>query len=132
MFYELIYVSLASWKMNSNDLNEIIKEANDKNVSKAISGCLYYNDRTFIQVLEGEKQKVLDLYTRIIKDSRHQNVEKLWEGIVEERAFPHFSMGLFVDEKNSYKNEIDKILNNIGSKSSTAKSLFTSLIKELS
>ena len=131
MFYELIYVSLASWKMNSDDLESIIEEANRKNITREITGCLYYNDRTFIQVLEGDKKKILDLYLKITMDARHQNVQKIWEGAIEERAFPRFSMGLFLDDDQNYQREINKILNEASTKSSVAKTLFESLVKEL-
>lgn len=132
MLYELIYVSLASWQMNADDLESIIDEANQKNVTREITGCLYYNDRTFIQVLEGEKNKVLDLFLKITKDARHLNVQKIWEGAIEERAFPNFSMGFFLDENQNYQKEISQILDEASSKSSVAKILFESLVKELS
>jgi hypothetical protein len=45
-----------------------------------------------MQLLEGDKADVLALYDTICRDSRHDHVDKLWDGPLDKRNFPSWSM----------------------------------------
>lgn len=47
----------------------------------------------FIQILEGEKPKVIEMYERIIADSRHHSKIIIEQGESDSRQFPDWSMG---------------------------------------
>lgn len=92
MLYELIYTSLAVREMANDDLNNILTVSRDKNKRLGITGILLYQNRTFIQLLEGEKEAVCELYKTIQKDDRHTRVATFWEAAIESRNFAQWSM----------------------------------------
>jgi len=49
---------------------------------------LLYNEEAFIQVIEGKREIIKNLFGRISKDSRHSNMVKLLGKPIEKRAFP--------------------------------------------
>ncbi len=62
-------------------------------------------DGDFIQVLEGDKEKVTNLYDKISKDIRHKGIINVVKGDVEKRQFNDWSMGY----KSTDYSEINKI-----------------------
>lgn len=52
-----------------------------------ITGCLAQPDGQFVQVIEGEIDRVDALMTRIVADARHENVVQLGEWIIQARLF---------------------------------------------
>ncbi len=92
MLYELIYTSLAVREMTKEDLNNILTVARDENKRLRITGILLYQNRTFIQLLEGEKEAVCELYKTIQNDDRHTRVTTFWEAPIESRNFAQWSM----------------------------------------
>ena len=54
---------------------------------------LLYIKNDFIQLLEGDKEKVLDLYDKIKQDPRHHDVNTLLSCYGNDRVFSEWSMG---------------------------------------
>ena len=52
-----------------------------------------------MQILEGEKETVLELYSTIINDERYRCVKTFWQGSISERGFSKWAMG-FVSTEN--------------------------------
>lgn len=92
--FEIVYQSFASEHFTIPQLNELMVLSRVKNRNSKITGCLLYHNRTFIQVLEGEKQAVDELYQKIKADTRHSKVELIWQGELAERGFNGWSMSL--------------------------------------
>lgn len=117
MFY-LIYVSSATKRMNNEELLALQQEASDNNKRLNVTGVFLYQDGTFMQMLEGEKNTVLDLYAKIQTDNRHKGVITMLEGDIEERNFHDWSMGFFnMDKVTNHANYNDYIKDNIALKS---------------
>lgn len=91
--YFILYVSYATREFSQNELELLWKKSANKNADLNISGMLLYLNQRFIQVLEGEKDQVKSLYSRIQKDKRHENVMTVIEGQVTKRNFENWSMG---------------------------------------
>ena len=93
MIYQLVYVSKARVALDTEALDEILSSARENNGKNDITGMLLFHEGSFIQVLEGEKDKVLALYEKISADPRHENTNVVLRTEVEERAFSQWSMG---------------------------------------
>lgn len=93
MLKTVIYTSAASPELSEDDLNLILEASRSNNEADGLTGMLLHAEGSFIQVLEGDAEIVDRTYKRIIKDSRHQLVMKLYEIEIEERNFPNWSMG---------------------------------------
>lgn len=90
--FELIYISNAVQTTTQKDINDILQVSIVTNNKLEITGCLVYFDSQFIQILEGSKTHILELYQKIKKDNRHKNVTTLWKGIKINRHFEEWNM----------------------------------------
>ena len=69
--FSLVYSSIASPKLDSSNLDKIHSTAMAFNKNNSITGCLLYHEGKFVQLLEGSKYHVINLYENIVKDTRH-------------------------------------------------------------
>jgi hypothetical protein len=95
--HEIVYVSLASESMSSQQLQTLLAWCRHENEKSQVTGVLVYHQREFLQLLEGEADVVTTLFAKIEFDQRHQQVYKLWDGPICERSYAHWSMA-FVDQ----------------------------------
>lgn len=93
MLYHLGYVSTQSRPMAREDFLGLLNDALARNENLDITGLLLHRDDSFFQVMEGEKEDVLEIFNSIRRDTRHHRVKVLFEGEVEEREFPDWRMG---------------------------------------
>lgn len=90
--FELLYTSIAPTGLSEAELNDILEKARIKNNNIGITGMMLYHDREIMQILEGKKNIVLDLFQTIFEDSRHTSVDVFYKGEIKERSFSHWSM----------------------------------------
>jgi len=93
MFYELVYASAAVRPFNPNDLSELLGTARRNNERVGVTGILLYHEGSFLQLLEGTRDDVLQIYAKVRQDPRHWRVSVVREGPVEARRFSSWSMG---------------------------------------
>ena len=89
----IVYVSFAFKDYSEKELEELLSGIRKKNALQGVTGLLLYNDQNFIQVIEGQRETIQNLFQIIEKDARHNNVVKLIEESIEQRAFPNWTMG---------------------------------------
>jgi hypothetical protein len=96
MLVRLMYASRAVDAVDMEELHAILRQSKANNPGAGITGvlCMCFDARVFIQVLEGGRDAVNQLYNRIAKDPRHGNVELLVYEEIGERRFAGWSMGL--------------------------------------
>ncbi|BDX08434.1 BLUF domain-containing protein [Planctobacterium marinum] len=93
----LIYASkVTPGFQDSLEINRILKTARKNNEAKQITGLLLCNLHYFLQVLEGPKSELTNLYQTIAQDSRHQDVTKISESKVASRQFSDWQMGFYL------------------------------------
>lgn len=73
--FSLIYRSVADESFSNAEVYQMLSAARDFNAEHDITGCLLFHNRRFLQLLEGEKEKVHHLFSLIESDSRHKNIE---------------------------------------------------------
>jgi uncharacterized Fe-S cluster-containing MiaB family protein len=91
--YHLAYFSTASMRFSEEDIDRLLKVSKDNNRKLGITGILLFIEGSFLQVLEGEKENVLDLFQTIRQDDRHYDVIIVFEGEKNKRNFEKWSMG---------------------------------------
>ena len=87
----IIYVSRKN-SVTRQDVSDIITVSSASNLSEGITGCLLSGQNSFLQILEGPKKAIQDLYEIIVKDSRHTDIKKLCDEAIKERLFSQWSM----------------------------------------
>ncbi|MBV9829379.1 MAG: BLUF domain-containing protein [Alphaproteobacteria bacterium] len=96
MLYSITYVSAAVRLFQRGELADLLEHGASNNRRRGITGLLLYIDGNFIQLIEGEKDVVSDLFEQIRLDPRHRTVITLTRGRIEQRHFANVSMG-FID-----------------------------------
>ncbi|WP_207423192.1 BLUF domain-containing protein [Desertivirga brevis] len=99
----IVYVSTASEQISETELQSILTKSRSNNEKKNITGLLIYSSGNIMQVLEGDKQELENLYKVINKDPRHFGVIKLQEVTVNTRIFSEWSMGFKTVSPEEFK-----------------------------
>jgi hypothetical protein len=93
MLVRLMYASRAADTVDEDQLHTILRQSKADNPNHGITGVLCYSEGIFIQVLEGGRGPVNQLYNRIVADPRHRDVVLLTYEEIGERRFAGWSMG---------------------------------------
>ena len=89
----LIYISSATRIPSEKDLLELLAQSRSRNIKQNITGLLLYRNGIYMQLLEGNKKDVHEIFASIQKDSINTGVAKLIEEGIIQRDFPAWSMG---------------------------------------
>lgn len=73
-------------------VQKIIEESQKNNAENDLTGVLLYSEEFFIQYLEGSPINVTETYSKIKRDSRHEEVVLLGYNEIEERIFKEWRM----------------------------------------
>lgn len=107
--YELLYCSSARQDLTNDDINAILQTSRRWNTEFNITGCLLYYDKQFLQILEGNKKIVKQLFSMIQLDDRHSGIVLLAENEKEKRFFVDWNMA-FSELSIKDMEDIDKVL----------------------
>jgi hypothetical protein len=93
MLVRCLYASRPSAALVSSSFEDILAQSRKNNPDLGVTGLLCVSDDLFIQVLEGGRDEVCDLYNTIVRDERHQQVRLLIYEEINERRFGNWTMG---------------------------------------
>lgn len=93
MLVRLLYASRASAPLSQGIVESILEQSRRKNPALGVTGVLCFSDDVFIQILEGGRDEVCELYNAIAGDERHTNVRLLVYDEISERRFGGWTMG---------------------------------------
>lgn len=77
------------------DLQAIVSSARRNNASIHVTGTIFYQNRRFLEFIEGDREVLRKLMSRIGKDSRHKNIEFLFDDPIDERGFRDWGLQSF-------------------------------------
>jgi hypothetical protein len=118
--HHLIYLSSASRPFSASELHELLARSQHNNESMGLTGLLLYKDGNFLQALEGEKEVVEKVFSKIELDRRHHGILVLFNEEIQERDFSAWTMG-FHDLSAAGHDGFDEILNEINAKENLAR-----------
>ncbi|GJE35944.1 hypothetical protein LDDCCGHA_6165 [Methylobacterium oxalidis] len=97
MIHQLVYYSRNTVpggdRAMLTNMREILSVSQRNNSRDGITGFLIFDKTHFVQILEGDRAKVTETYTRIARDSRHSAAAIINVRDVEARLFPNWTMG---------------------------------------
>ncbi len=93
MLVRLLYASRAAEPVATAILDEILGQSRQNNPGKGITGLLCFSNGIFVQVLEGGRDEVCELFNAIVRDERHHDVKLLVYEEIAERHFGSWTMG---------------------------------------
>jgi hypothetical protein len=93
MLVRCLYASRPTRPLDGDVLDRILAQSRKNNPPKGVSGLLCVAETLFLQVLEGGRDEVCDLYNTIVRDDRHEHVRLLIYTEIDERRFGAWTMG---------------------------------------
>ena len=93
MLVRLLYVSKAVNNDANSHTEAILASSRAHNVSNGITGILCYGGGIFLQVIEGGRAQVNELYNSLVQDKRHKEVVLLHYEEITQRRFSGWTMG---------------------------------------
>ena len=93
VIFQLIYTCALASTVVCDDLETIAETSRERNMKRSITGILLCKDGSVLQVLEGDKSAVMELYAKITSDTRVTKPLVLIQRMTSEREFPKWSMG---------------------------------------
>jgi len=94
----LLYISYESYFLTEDDLQLIMASSLRNNQRLKLTGLLLHSRGSFMQLLEGEDENVLDMWLQLHDDPRHRDLRLLIHEPITERSFPDWAMSFRVVE----------------------------------
>ena len=93
MLVRLLYASRAAVPLTTPIVDSIMEQSRENNPRQGITGLLCFSGDIFIQVLEGGRDAVCELFNTIVRDDRHRqncksNQCRKLESVVHVTNFP--------------------------------------------
>ena len=119
----ILYISKAlpmSLPKLTLQLSQICRTSRKRNLEQHINGLICFSKGYFLQVIEGEAEKVDFLYQQILNDNRHSNIETVFNTETDHRFFNNWDMKLltsaslkqeplFLSFINEFQSQLSKI-----------------------
>ena len=94
MLVRLLYASRCAAPATPEVIEGILAKSRERNPALGITGILCQSGDMFLQVLEGGRSAVNQLYNQIVRDDRHKDVVVLHYEETSERKFSGWTMGV--------------------------------------
>ena len=94
MLVRLLYASRSAAPATPDVIEGILAQSREHNPALGITGILCQSGDIFMQVLEGGRSAVNQLYNQIVRDDRHRDVVVLHYEETPERKFSGWTMGV--------------------------------------
>jgi hypothetical protein len=93
MLVRCLSASRSAAPLREPTVEAILEQSRRNNPRLGITGLLCYSGDVFIQVLEGGRDPVCELFNEIVRDERHTNVRILLFDEIPSRKFGGWTMG---------------------------------------
>lgn len=105
--YAICYVSSANSNFQREEIKKLFTRWEKVNQENDVKGILLFAEGNFFQVLEGKKKFIIQLFTKIQKDPRHNNIIQIIEEEMKKGGFDSYKCDL-VTEANKYDRSVFK------------------------
>lgn len=89
--FQLIYVS-RPFGFDTPTLIDILVKARARNSEAGVTGALLCRDDLYLQLLEGPREGVDDIFASIAEDDRHVDIRTIVRRKIQTRMFPGWAM----------------------------------------
>ena len=102
--------------MNLIDLVHLFDVSYKWNLDHEITGVLFYENGIFAQILEGSEDDVMEVWSKIKQDNRHQILRQLNYSPSNQRRYPNWALRFYQgDLLAKYIPQIGKVLDGLPS-----------------
>ncbi|MGB8703808.1 MAG: BLUF domain-containing protein [Gillisia sp.] len=103
MHYAIAYVSTAT-DLERSEVENILEKSEKNNNKNDLTGILLFSEGNFFQIIEGEKEKILELYQKIKDDERHHNLIQIFGKDIHKESYDGYEAA-FVSEGACFDSE---------------------------
>ncbi len=114
MQHTLCYIRKQKEILSSSNLEDLFQFVVKTNTTLNISDVLLHNNNFFLQVLEGDKDSIQDLFANIRRDQRHHELLLILNQKVENRIFNNYEATFSVLKS---KEDIERLNNYLSTNS---------------
>ncbi len=93
MLVRCLYASRAAKPLSAAVLDSILEQSARNNPRLGITGMLCFTSEVFVQVIEGGRDEICEVFNAIVRDDRHLQVRLLDFEEISERRFGNWTMG---------------------------------------
>ena len=93
MLVHCLYASHAAQPLTSSVLDSILEQSCKNNPRIGITGLLCFTKNIFVQIIEGGRDEVNELFLTIVRDNRHHDIRLLAFEEISQRQFGNWTMG---------------------------------------
>ena len=93
MLVHCLYASRAAKPLTSDVLDSILEQSCTNNPRLGITGLLCLTKNVFVQIIEGGRDEVNELFMTIARDDRHREIRLLAFEEISQRRFGNWTMG---------------------------------------
>ncbi len=86
-----------------DNIDDILSVSQRNNLDAGLTGALIYDNKTFLQWLEGGPSDIKAVFERIVADPRHTNIKLLSVRTLESRLFPDWTMTAAVTQDQTLR-----------------------------
>ncbi len=91
--HSLMYSSIANDGISKANIEAMLLNARHNNEQHNITGLLLYHDGAFLQVLEGDRRTISNLFEKkLMRDSRHKSVTLFHDEKIDHRKFRYWNL----------------------------------------
>ena len=131
----IVYVSdfVGNKAAINHELTAITKDAKLRNKILQITGVLFYQNRSFLQIIEGSKTSLQHLMSYIERDKRHTNLVRLVDQPIKQRGFNRWNMDSFnlADEDTLDRKKLQEVSDSFGANPMLKTGLLAQFYKNL-
>lgn len=109
---QLVYVSTAAPGVKEPEVQRILARSRANNARDLLTGLLYFDGLRFMQVLEGDADRLETAYARITADPRHRALVVVSRREIETREFGNWAMayGLSFGEREELGGKVKTLI----------------------
>jgi len=102
MRFAISYVSTANRDLNHDEVTELLDLTEIRNNNRGVNGLLIYSEGNFFEVIEGEKNMIMDLFEDIKEDPRHRNIMMVFKKEIDKPLFDDKEAG-FISKNTKHR-----------------------------
>lgn len=110
MEHTICYISKQAENLDDSALHELFRLILEVNPRLKITGTLLHNSNFFLQVLEGDKYTLKELFDNIKKDKRHKDILKVFDEKIENRIFENYEANFSIHQTTNEIKKLNKYL----------------------
>lgn len=104
MRHAICYVSTAHSDLSQHQIETLLNLSKERNEPLDIKGVLLYSEGNFFQIMEGEKDTVLEVFKKIEKDPRHYGLIQIMGSDIAQGSCDGYKVDILSDKhKHGYE-----------------------------